>query len=478
MKLQFFNTQSRKKEVFEPIEESHVRLYTCGPTVYDFAHIGNFRTYVFEDLLRRRLKAKGFRVTQVMNVTDVEDKIIRKARERGIDLDQGGVGAKTDRIPLDEVTDPYIEAFHEDRKALRIEDAEGYPRATRYIGEIVDLIERIRDTGATYESDGSIYFSIQKFPRYGSLSGFKIDSVKAGARVDSDEYEKDDARDFVLWKGKREGEVFWHTPLGEGRPGWHIECSAMAMDLLGETFDIHCGGEDNIFPHHENEIAQSESATGKPFVKYWLHSRHLRVEGEKMAKSLGNFFTLRDLTEKGYDPINIRFALIRQHYRDPLNFTFDGLKAAAEERRRWLDLILRLEDASAQGDVSESCREMVSEADRQIEAAFDDDLNTPQAIARLHELTTQANRRIDGGELNRAEAAEVEKVFRKWDTVLAVLEEDRGSLDAEVEALIEERLAARKAKDYARADRIRDTLLAQGIVLEDTPQGTRWKRAG
>ena len=477
MSLQFFNTQSRRKEPFESLEEGHVRIYTCGPTVYDFAHIGNFRTYVFEDLLRRHLKAKGFRVTQVMNLTDVEDKIIRKAREKGIELDQGDASPSSDTIPLDEVTDPIIEAFHEDRKALRIEDAEAYPRATRYIAKIVDLIGRIRESGVSYESDGSIYFSIERFPRYGSLSGFKVDSMKSGARVDSDEYEKDDARDFVLWKGKRDGEVYWHTPLGEGRPGWHIECSAMAMDLLGETFDIHCGGEDNIFPHHENEIAQSESATGKPFVKYWMHSRHLRVEGEKMAKSAGNFFTLRDLEKEGYDPVNIRFALIRQHYRDPLNFTFEGLKAASEERRRWTDLLLRLGETTATGDVSESLKDLVSTADRDIESALDDDLNTPQAIARLHELTTQINKRFDSGELNASEAAEVEQIFRKWDQVLGVLDQERGSLDEEIEALIEERLASRKAKNFARADEIRDGLLARGIVLEDTPQGTRWKHA-
>jgi cysteinyl-tRNA synthetase len=261
-----------------------------------------------------------------MNITDVEDKIIKRAVEKGIELDQGDAEAPAEPIPLDAVTAPYIQAFHEDRRALRIEDAEHYPCATRYLPQMIDLIEKIRAGGASYESAGSIYFSIKAFPKYGCLSGFKIDEVKAGARVDQDEYDKDDVRDFVLWKGKRDGEVFWRSRLGDGRPGWHIECSAMAMELLGESFDIHCGGEDNIFPHHENEIAQSESATGKPFVRYWLHSRHLRVEGEKMAKSAGNFFTLRNLVEKGYDPVNIRFALIRQHYRDPLNFTFDGLR--------------------------------------------------------------------------------------------------------------------------------------------------------
>ena len=477
MALQFFNTLTRRKEDFHPLEEGQVRLYTCGPTVYNFAHIGNFRTYVFEDLLRRYLKIKGFRITQVMNITDVEDKIIRQARERGIELDQGDPRNTSGRIPLDEIVEPIIQAFHEDRQALKIEDCEHYPRATRYIQRMVELIQRIIAKGITYESEGSIYFSIQKFPHYGCLSGHRIDEMKVGARVDQDEYEKEDARDFVLWKGRREGEAYWKTDLGEGRPGWHIECSAMSMDLLGETFDIHCGGEDNIFPHHENEIAQSESATGKPFVHTWMHSRHLMVEGQKMAKSAGNFFTLRDLVERGYDPVTIRFALVRQHYRDSLNFTFEGLKAAGEERRRWTDLFLRLEEIQSDGGVPESLLDQLHQSNCQIEAALDDDLNTPQAIARLHDLTTLINRRIDSGEMNQAGATEVMAVYRKWDAVLGVLDGGRGNLDAEIEALIEERLTARKARNFKRADEIRDGLLARGIILEDTAQGTRWKKA-
>ncbi len=477
MALQFFNTMTRRKEDFQPIEKGHVRLYTCGPTVYNYAHIGNFRTYVFEDLLRRHLKAKGFRVTHVMNITDVEDKIIRAARERGIELDQGDPRNTTGRIPLDTIVEPFIQAFHEDRRALKIEDCEHYPRATRYIQRMVDLVRRIMEKGVCYESEGSIYFSIQKFPQYGRLSGHRIDEMKIGARVDQDEYEKEDARDFALWKGRREGEAFWRTDLGEGRPGWHIECSAMAMDLLGETFDIHCGGEDNIFPHHENEIAQSEVATGKPFVHTWMHSRHLMVEGQKMAKSAGNFFTLRDLIERGFDPVNIRFALVRQHYRDALNFTFEGLKAAGEERHRWTDLFLRLEEIHAPGLVSENLRDQLHQASGQIESTLDDDLNTPQAIARLHDLTTQINKRIDSGEINQAEAVEVMAVFRKWDSVLGVLNNGRGCLDAEIEGLIAERLAARKSKNFMRADEIRDSLLERGIILEDTAQGTRWKKA-
>lgn len=477
MSLQFFSTLTRQKEEFVPIEKGRVRLYTCGPTVYNYAHIGNFRTYLFEDLLRRYLKFRGYQVTQVMNITDVEDKIIRTAAQKGIELFQGSTENLPEIIPLDEITDPFIQAFHEDRHTLRIEDAEHYPRATRYIPQMVSLIQRIIDQGVCYESDGSIYFSIQKFPHYGCLSGHRIDEMKAGARVDQDEYEKEDARDFVLWKGRREGEAYWQTALGEGRPGWHIECSAMSMELLGETFDIHCGGEDNIFPHHENEIAQSECATQKRFVNYWLHSRHLMVEGRKMAKSEGNFFTLRDLVERGFDPVTIRFALLRQHYRDSLNFTFDGLKAAGEERRRWTDLLLRLDEIQGSEAVPlPSTRDLVQDIEDRLIAAMDDDLNTPQAVACLHDLTTQANKRIDSGDLARGDAGLIREVFARWENVFGVIIEDRGVLDSEIEALIEERISSRKAKNFKRSDEIRDHLQAIGIILEDTPQGTRWKR--
>jgi len=295
--------------------------------------------------------------------------------------------------------------------------------------------------------------------------------MKAGARVDQDEYEKEDARDFVLWKGRREGEAYWQTALGEGRPGWHIECSAMSMELLGETFDIHCGGEDNIFPHHENEIAQSECATQKRFVNYWLHSRHLMVEGRKMAKSEGNFFTLRDLVERGFDPVTIRFALLRQHYRDSLNFTFDGLKAAGEERRRWTDLLLRLDEIQgSEAAPLPSTRDLVQDIEDRLIAAMDDDLNTPQAVACLHDLTTQANKRIDSGDLARGDAGLIREVFARWENVFGVIIEDRGVLDSEIEALIEERISSRKAKNFKRSDEIRDHLQAIGIILEDTPQ--------
>ncbi|HRI89066.1 MAG TPA: cysteine--tRNA ligase, partial [Candidatus Hydrogenedentes bacterium] len=332
MPIRFFNTLTRTKEVFEPANPPHVGLYTCGPTVYNFAHIGNLRTFLFEDLLRRHLKYRGYEVNHVMNLTDVEDKIIRTCRETGESLKS--------------LTGRYSQAFFEDLDTLGAERAEAYPAATDHVAEMVELIKKLRDNGHTYEVNGSIYFKLSTFPQYGQLSKFKMDELKSGAsgRVDSDEYETEDARDFALWKAydENDGAVFWETELGKGRPGWHIECSCMSMKYLGESFDIHCGGIDNMFPHHENEIAQSEAATGKPFVKYWLHSAHLFVDGRKMSKSFGNFYTLRDLLEKGHDPKAIRWTLIATHYRQPSNFTFDALEAANESLRRIRDFRGRL----------------------------------------------------------------------------------------------------------------------------------------
>jgi len=313
-KLRFFNTLSRQLEEFEPIDEGKARIYTCGPTVYDFPHIGNYRTFLFEDVLRRTLGLFGFEVTQVQNLTDVDDRTIQRANENG--------------VSLREFTDRYATAFFEDLATLGVEPAEHYPRATEYVPQMVEIIKRLEAGGHTYRSDGSIYYRISTFAPYGKLSGIRPEKNLAGARIDVDDYEKEDARDFVLWKAPKEGEPVWETDLGPGRPGWHIECSAMAMALLGETFDIHCGGVDNIFPHHENEIAQSEGATGCEFARYWLHGEHLVVEGEKMAKRVGNFFTLRDLVEKGFDPLVVRYLLISVPYRQRLNFTFDGLHAA------------------------------------------------------------------------------------------------------------------------------------------------------
>ncbi|HEC80710.1 MAG TPA: cysteine--tRNA ligase, partial [Firmicutes bacterium] len=330
--MRFYNTLIKSVEEFSPLEGDVVKMYTCGPTVYDYAHIGNFRTYVFEDILRRWLKFRGYKVIQVMNITDVDDKTIMGANEKG--------------ISLDEYTREYTNAFFEDIDTLRIERAEHYPRATEHINEMIALIEKLIEKGIAYVADDGIYYSIAKFPEYGKLSGFDVKSVKAGARVAKDEYDKEDVRDFALWKFRRPDEPFWSAPFGDGRPGWHIECSAMSMKYLGETFDIHIGGVDNIFPHHENEIAQSEGATGKKFVRYWLHSEHLIVEGRKMSKSLGNFYTLRDLLSMGYNPIAIRYLLLSTHYRKQLNFTFDGLKGAYSTVMRLWDTIGRLESIS------------------------------------------------------------------------------------------------------------------------------------
>jgi len=456
---------SRKKEIFQPLDPPNVRLYTCGPTVYDYAHVGNFRTYIFEDILRRYLLYRGCRVFQVMNLTDVEDKIIRAAREKG--------------VSIYEHTAPYAEAFFEDLDALRIQRAEVYPKATDHIGEMVDMIKILRDKGHTYESEKSIYYRISSFPRYGALSGITLDSLKVGARVDQDEYEKEDARDFVLWKARREGEHFWRTELGEGRPGWHIECSAMSRKYLGDTFDIHCGGEDNIFPHHENEIAQSEAANGRPFVRYWLHCRHLMVDGEKMAKSKGNFFTLRDLMAKGHHPLAIRYFLLSGYYRVQLNLTDQALPAAHQAWRRLMDFRQRLVEVSEQGpdgSMSLEARRLAAEILREFEERMDDDLNTPQALASVFDFVRDSNRFLDAGSATKTDARHLLEVLMRINTVLAVLEEEPKQLDAGIEALIAQRQEARERKDYATADAIRDQLAAQGIVLEDTRDGVRWKR--
>jgi len=333
MSLRFWNTMTRRLDEFQPLEPGRVGLYTCGPTVYDFAHLGNFRAYIFEDLLRRYLEYSGFQVTQVMNITDIDDKTIRRSREEG--------------LSLTDYTRRYEKAFYEDRDALRIKPAAFYPRATDHIPEMVELVRRLEAGGFAYRKDGSIYFSIEKFPGYGRLAGIEAGALKAGVRVDSDEYEKEDVRDFVLWKESKPGEPVYETTLGPGRPGWHLECSAMSMKYLGETFDIHTGGVDNIFPHHENEIAQSEAATGRPFARYFLHCAHLMVEGEKMAKSKGNFYTLRDLLARGHDPVAVRALLLAVHYRSPLNFTFDGLAAAGRSVERIQGFYRRLDSGPA-----------------------------------------------------------------------------------------------------------------------------------
>jgi cysteinyl-tRNA synthetase len=463
--VRFFNTLTRRKGTFKPIEKGQVRMYTCGPTVYDFAHIGNFRAFLFEDLLKRWLEYRGFKVTHVMNITDVDDKTIR--------------GSQKQQAPLGQYTEYYTTAFFEDVNVLNIEPADHYPRATQHIPEMVSLIKKLIKKGYAYKGeDGSTYYAINKFKNYGKLSRIKIQELKAGARVKVDEYAKEEAQDFALWKAwtPEDGDVFWETELGKGRPGWHIECSAMSMKYLGETFDIHCGGVDNIFPHHENEIAQSEAATGKKFVNYWLHNEHLLVEGRRMAKRLGNFYTLRDLLRKGYDPKAIRYLLLSTQYRQQFNFTFEGLEAAKGAIERLRNLMLRLLRVDGKSG-GEKIAQLLNRVQTSFGEAMDDDLNIRIALAALFDFVRDVNNLLDAGTLSREEAKEVYALMLRFDKVLGVVgevkEEER--LPKEAEELVKKREEARKAKDWKTADAIRKQLKAMGIIIEDTAQGARWK---
>jgi cysteinyl-tRNA synthetase len=461
----FFNTLTRRKEKFVPIKAGKVGMYTCGPTVYDYAHIGNFRAFLFEDLLKRWLEYRGYKVTHVMNLTDVDDKTIR--------------GSQKQHVPLAQYTENYAKAFFEDIKALNIEPADFYPKATSHIPEMVALVKQLIQKGYAYKGqDGSIYFAISKFKNYGKLSHIKVAELKAGARVKADEYTKEEAQDFALWKAwtPEDGDVFWETELGKGRPGWHIECTAMSLKYLGETFDIHCGGIDNMFPHHENEIAQSEAAKGKKFVNYWLHNEHLLVEGRKMAKKLGNFYTLRDLLGKGYDPIAIRYLLLSSHYRAQFNFTFEALDAAGIAVERLRNFARRLQDAQGEGSGG-----IVAESMREVQLGFgcamDDDLNVSVALAVLFDFVRGVNVVLDAGVVSRSEADEVVAVMKRFDSVLGVVGEIEAAetLPKEAEELIEKREAARKAKDWATADALRARLSELGVVVEDMAQGVRWR---
>ncbi len=463
--IRYYNSMTKRVDEFHPLVAGKVGLYTCGPTVHDFAHIGNFRAYTWEDLLRRHLEWRGYEVLHVMNITDVEDKIIRKANEAGVDIR--------------EYTARYTEAFFEDVRALHIEPAHHYPRATEHVAEMIDLIRRLEERGHTYVSGGSVYFRIASFPGYGKLAGLDRDKLLVGARVDADEYTKDDPADFVLWKAHREGEPSWDSPWGPGRPGWHIECSAMSMKYLGETFDIHTGGVDNKFPHHENEIAQSEGATGKQFVRYWLHCAHLVVDGEKMSKSLGNFYTLRDLLERGHDPRYIRYVLLGTHYRRPLNFSFEALDQARAELSRVDDLVERLE-REATGSAGEArWNDRVRAAREAFGEALDDDLNISGAMGEIFKLVREVNAGLDRGEVSREDAEVVLGFLREADRVVGALfpfEERREEAPPEVLELLEARTRARKERNWAEADRLRDEILARGWVVEDTPRGARLKR--
>jgi len=465
MALRFYNTLSQELEEFHPQDGKTVRMYTCGPTVYNYVHIGNLRTFTFQDILRRWLRYRGYTLDHVMNITDVEDKIIRNAMEQG----KG----------LREYTETYEVAFFEDTAALRLERPERMVRATEHINEMVSAIETLTDKGFTYVSDGSIYYRISKFPDYGKLSHLDFDGMRSGARVDVDEYDKADARDFVLWKSRKDDEFFWDTPIGAGRPGWHIECSAMAMKYLGDTLDIHTGGIDLSFPHHENEIAQSEAISGKQFVKYWLHAEHLIVEGQKMSKSLGNFYTLRDLFEQGYAPEVIRYLLTAVPYRKKLNFTFDGLKAAATAIDRLRNFQLRLNTEKFAEGHSDAVAERSAKARTDFEASLDDDLNTAEALGAIFEYIRDLNSAMDSGEFRSGNAPEAAGILSFFDSIFDVLKptvSESGMTDADVERLIAERQDARKAKNFKRSDEIRAELLESGVILEDTKEGVRWKR--
>jgi cysteinyl-tRNA synthetase len=457
MPIKFQNTLTREKEEFHPIDDMKVGYYTCGPTVYAYAHIGNLRTFLFEDFLRRTLEYHGLQVRHIMNLTDVDDKTIRGSQAQG--------------ISLTEYTAKYIEAFFADLNALNIERAENYPAATAHVPEMVLMIQTLLDKGIAYKSDdGSIYFDISKFPGYGKLSHFKMDELKAGARVKSDEYEKAQVSDFALWKAwdEADGDVFWITELGKGRPGWHIECSAMSMEYLGQTFDIHTGGVDNIFPHHENEIAQSEATTGKRFVNYWVHAEHLLVDGRKMSKSLGNFYTLRDVASRGYDPLVFRYLVLGAHYRAKLNFTWQGMDAAKTTIENLYEFMGRLDREKPSG-----LDDAVARAKQAFEEAIDDDLNTPVALAAVFGLIKEVNLHGHGG-------GEIWDAMLDFDRVLGLkLAENArsagGEIPQEILDLVEQRQQARKSKDFAASDRIRDELAAKGWVIEDTPQGPRVK---
>ena len=475
--IKFHNTLTDRTEPFVPLVKGEVRAYTCGPTVYDFAHIGNFRTFVFQDVLRRYLKSRGYRVIQVMNLTDVDDRIIQKSAAAG--------------VSIRDYTDKYIQAYLDDRRALNLEFPEYIARATEHIDDMVELIQRLTANGFTYTSEGSTYFRISKFPGYGKLSKIDVAGMQTGARVDMDRYDKDNVRDFALWKAPKPGEHFWETPIGPGRPGWHIECSAMAMKYLGETMDIHSGGVDLTFPHHENEIAESEAATGKPFARYWLHAEHLLVDQEKMSKSMGNFTTLRELFAHGHKPSSVRFLLASVPYRRQLNFTPESLQGAASSVERLRTFAARIRSGKFPEGTSPEMASRAAKAQEDFDRGLADDLNTAQALAAIFDLVRDVNTAMDRGEFRQGDAAPVLAALESFDAIFAVLHDDDGEKlralglapdspplsDAEIEALVAERQAARKRRDFAASDRLRDQLAERGVILEDSRDGgVRWKR--
>lgn len=464
MSIRLFNTLTREIEDFQPADPHRVRMYTCGPTVYNYAHIGNFRAYVFEDLLQRHLEFRGFTVDRVMNLTDVDDKTIRGCRHAG--------------VPLGEFTREYKQAFFQDLDALRIKRASHYPEATaaNHITRMIEMIADLVKKGHAYRAeDGSVYFRIRTFPNYGKLAHFNLDELQPSGRVASDEYEKEQIGDFALWKAwdEADGDVFWESPWGRGRPGWHIECSAMATAILGASLDIHCGGEDNIFPHHEAEIAQSESVTGEPFVRYWLHCKHLLVDGRKMAKSEGNFFTLRDLQAKGWTGREVRYVLLSVKYREQLNFTFESLEAARKSLARFDEWSRRLQETAS--NTPEPLPETLDP--ERFGAALDDDLNISAALGALFELIRESNRLLDGGQLTPGQARSLLAWRERIDSVLNFSADDEG-IPAEVQTLVDQRAEARANKEWALSDVLRDQILALGWQVKDTKDGQKVSRKG
>ena len=460
--IQFFNTLGGRLQEFNSILPKKVKLYTCGPTVYDFAHIGNFRTYIFEDLLKRFLLFSGYEVEHVMNITDIDDKTIQGASDRG--------------VSLHEYTREYTEAFFQDIKALNILKADHYPRATEHIPEMARMAKGLVDKGFAYTKDGSIYFDITRFPAYGKLSKIDPDSLIAGNRIDNDEYEKDNAHDFALWKNKKAGEPFWDTEAGSGRPGWHLECSVMSSLYLGPTFDIHCGGVDNIFPHHENEIAQSEAYNGRPFVRYWLHCHHLIVDGEKMSKSRGNCYTLQELRNRSIDPIALRFLLLSTHYRKNLNFSFKALEQARSSLKRLRDFLHELRTTEFPPGENSDIATLIRETRNRFIKGLSNDLNISTALTAVFEMVKKCHIQHAAGALFQSDAEDLITALMDMDRVFGILHEQSGmELPAFLSAKIDARQKARENRDFRLADELRDELLKHGVQLEDTKEGVRYK---
>jgi len=462
-RLKIYNTLTRSIKNFDSIHPNEVRMYSCGPTVYNYAHIGNFRSYIFSDLIRRTFKLFGYKITHVMNITDVDDKTIANSNK--------------EKIPLSEYTKKFTDEFFHDLKTLHIETVEYYPRATEHIDEMINLIQKLEKNGLTYKSENSIYFKINAFKNYGQLSKVDLSQNIDGYRVNSDEYDKDNVKDFVLWKGKKEGEPFWSTPYGDGRPGWHIECSAMSMKYLGETLDIHTGGNDLIFPHHENEIAQSEGATGKPFVNYWMHCAHLIVNGEKMSKSQGNFFTLRDLLKKGFSPKAIRLILLTTHYRKKLNFTFDAIKQAELSIQKIQNFYDSINQAIVTNTDTINLSSLLKSTKENFKCALGDDLNISKTMAVVFDFMKDINKLFPNFSLSTENKEKIIEIMKFFDSILDILSEPETlELTSDLQDLMNQRKEARKNKNWQLADEIRNTLKEKGILIEDTSNGTKWKK--